>query len=74
MKSGNKYYLLLLHLLFKSSPNRLSQTGFVFVLALKKKSSALLKFDGAKTALLGRIYSLKPLCAGTACEERTTVR
>ena len=33
IKSGNKYYLLLLHILFKSSPNKLSGTGFVFVLA-----------------------------------------
>ena len=37
IKSGHKYYLLLLHLPFKSSPNKLSGTGFVFVLALNKK-------------------------------------
>ena len=58
----------MLHLLFKSSPNKLSGAGSVFVLALnnKKKHSALLKFDSAKTALLGRIDSLKPLCIQTA--------
>ena len=49
-----------------SSPNKLSGTGFVFVLALNKKISALLKFDSVKSALLGKIYSLKPLCYTTA--------
>ena len=62
IKGRKKVYLLLVHLLSKSFPNELSGTGFVFVLALNKKSSALLKFDSAKTALLGQIYSLKPLC------------
>ena len=27
-----------------------------------------MKFDSAKTALLGQIYSLKPLCSGTEDE------
>ena len=54
--------ILLLHHIFNSSPNKLSGTGFVFVLAINKKSSAFLKFDSAKSALLGKIYSLKPLC------------
>ena len=31
------------------------------IVLTKTKSSALLKFDSAKTALLGRIYSLKRL-------------
>ena len=61
IKGRKKVYLLLGPLLSKSFPNNLSGTGFVFVLALNKKSSALLKFDSAKTALLGKIYSLKPL-------------
>ena len=54
----SKYFF---HLLLKISPNKLTGTGFAFVLALKK-NSALLMFDSAKTDLLGRIYSLKPLC------------
>ena len=57
-----KVYILLLHLLSKSFPNKLLETVFVFVLAYKKKSSTLLKFNSAKTALFGKIYSLKPLC------------
>ena len=62
IKGRKKVYLLLRHLLSKSFPNNLSGTGFVFVLALNKKNSALLKIDSAKTALLGKIYSLKPVC------------
>ena len=62
IKGRKKVDFLLLHLQSKSFPNKLSGTGFVFVLALNKKSSPLLKFDSAKTALLGKIYSLKPLC------------
>ena len=63
-KSGNKYFLLLLPLLFQCSPNKLFGTGLAFVPTSNKKRSALLKFDSAKTALLGRIYSLKPLWKG----------
>ena len=63
IKGRKKVHLLLLHLLSKSFPKKHSGKGFIFVLALnKKKSSALLKFYSAKTALLGKIYSLKPLC------------
>ena len=52
-------------ILFFRSPNNLSGTGFVFALALNnKKSRALLKFDIAKTTLLGKIYSLKPMGEG----------
>ena len=60
IKGRKKEYLLLGHLLSKGFPINLSGTGFV--LAINKKSSELLKFDGAKTALLGKISSLKPLC------------
>ena len=64
IRGRKKVYLLLGHLLSKSFPNNLSGICFVFVLALNKKNSALLKFDSAKTALLGKIYSLKPLWRG----------
>ena len=37
IKGRKKVYLLLVHLLSKSFPNKLSGTGFVFVLALNKK-------------------------------------
>ena len=37
IKGRKKVYLLLGHLLSKSFPNKLSGTGFVFVLALNKK-------------------------------------
>ena len=43
IKGRKKVFLLLGPLLSKSFPNNLSGTGFVFVLALNKKSSALLK-------------------------------
>ena len=61
IKGRKKVYILLVHLLCKSFSKKLSGTDFVFVLALNKKSRAILKFDGAKTAILGKIYSLKPL-------------
>ena len=38
IKSGNKYYLLLLHLLFKSFPIKLSGTGFVFCSRIKQQN------------------------------------
>ena len=57
---GKEYYLLLLHLLLKSSPIKVLGTRFVFVLAVNKKN-ALLMFDSAKSALVCKIYSLKPL-------------
>ena len=62
IKGRKKVFLLLGPLLSKSFPNKLSGIGFVFCSSIKpKKSSTLLKFDSAKTALLGKIYSLKPL-------------
>ena len=74
IKCGPKYYLLLLHLLFKSSVIKLSGTGFVFVLVLNIKRSQLLKSDSAKTAILGKISSLKPLCGATPQDQRTKTK
>ena len=62
LRVEKKLNLHLLHLLSKSFLKKLSGKCFVFVLELNKKSIACLKFNSAKTALLGKVYSLKPLC------------